>query len=271
MADADVERAIAALAGGRRPIYWERLSSPKVAALVEAGMKLALLPVGAIEQHGPHLPLNTDSSIAEAVAALASAQTGVPVLPTISYASSIGHTSYWPGTLSLYPETLILTCKEIGRWLVDSAFTRLIFVNAHFGNDASLRVAVDRLRTDFLGRLSVATRNTWELCPEAKAFYLADGEDIHANRAETSLMLAIAPESVGDYRRADDPDRTDGLVFSYPVALTSLNGVTGRPSEANADEGRRMLRTMGDALAGLVGRALAEAPPIDPKRTREHG
>jgi creatinine amidohydrolase len=184
------------------------------------------------------------------------------VLPTIAYANSLGHTDRWPGTLSLSPVTLIQTVREIGAWFVRGGGRRLLILNAHFGNDAPLRCAIDHLRTEYEGRLLVGLWNTWTLSARAKQAYLRDGVDIHANRAETSLMLAIDPGGVTDAKAADDPDRTEGLVFTHPVSRTSTNGVTGRPSEASAAEGEALLRTLGEDLAAIVGKARVELPPI---------
>src|SRR5882757_3508331 len=151
------------------PVFLEELAWPQVQALQESGMRTLMLPVGATEQHGPHLPLNTDSIIATSSCAYASAQTGVPVLPTIRISVSIGHTEKWPGTFAIFHETLIDTVKDIARWCVATGWKQLILVNSHFGNDAALRVAVDRLRFDLAGQLAVATRNTWALSPEINA------------------------------------------------------------------------------------------------------
>jgi creatinine amidohydrolase len=245
-----------------RPLRWARLSRAGVEALQDGGMDLAILPCGAIEQHGPHLPIETDVAIAEAVSLWASALTGVPVLPTVAYANSLGHTDRWPGTLSLSPVTLIQTVREIGAWFVRGGGRRLLILNAHFGNDAPLRCAIDHLRTEYEGRLLVGLCNTWTLSARAKEAYLLDGTDIHANRAETSLMLAIDPGGVAGAEGADDPDRTDGLVFTHPVSRTSRNGVTGRPSEATALEGETQLRALGEDFAAIVGKARVEIPPI---------
>jgi creatinine amidohydrolase len=242
------------------PVLWSRLSWRQLETRLRAD-DLALLPVGAIEQHGPHLSVDTDVAIAEALCGYASAVTGVLVLPTVAYASSMGHTDRWPGTLSLTPVTLITVVREIAGWFARCGGRRLLLVNAHYGNDAPLRCAVDHLRTD--GTLQgVGLWNSWMLSPNARAFYEQDGVDVHANRAETALMLAIDPGSVGDVGEADDPDRTAGLVLSHPVAATSRNGVTGRPSEATVEEGRRMWAALGEDLARIVETARGEKPPL---------
>lgn len=242
------------------PVLWDRLSWPRLAALRET-TDLVLLPTGAIEQHGPHLPMNTDVAIASGVCLYASALTAVPTLPCIPYTNSLAHTDHWPGTISSTPHTLIAQVREIADWVLRSGFRRLFIVNAHYGNDAPLRCAIDYLRTEHRGKLMIGLGNTWTLSPEAGAFYQQDGVDIHANRAETSLMLALDPEAIGDIS-ADDPDRTAGHVFTWPVADTSLNGVTGRPSEASREEGYVMLSHLGEALAELLQRAARETRPL---------
>ena len=257
-----IDRHLRAAGVPAAPLRWARLSRAGVEALHTRGMDLAVLPCGAIEQHGPHLPIETDVAIAEAVALWGSALTGVPVLPALAYGNSLGHTDRWPGTLSLSPVTLIQTVREIGAWFVRGGGRRLLLLNAHFGNDAPLRCAIDHLRTEYDGRLLVGLWNTWTLSARAKEAYLLDGADIHANRAETSLMLALDPDAVVGAGAADDPDRTDGLVFTHPVNRTSRNGVTGRPSEASTAEGVALLRALGEDLAAVLEKARVESPPI---------
>lgn len=248
------------------PVLLERLTWPEVQQTLN---HVLLLPVGATEQHGPHLPINTDTLIATAACHYASAKTGAPVLPAISYSVSLGHTEKWPGTFAIFHETLIQTVREIATWAVASGWKRLLIVNSHFGNDASLRCAVDRLRFDFIGKLLVAIRNTWALGKEITARFFEDAADWHANDAETSLIMHMAPDLVrGDQlARADDPDRTDGCVFPHMVAHTSVNGVTGFPSQASAEKGAALLGQIGDALAGLIERARIETPPLAWERT----
>lgn len=245
----------------RGPVLLERLAWPDAACTLG---DVLLLPVGAMEQHGPHLPLNTDTVIAESTCQLASALTGAPVLPALGYSVSLGHTVKWPGTFSLFHETLMLTVREIARWAADSGWKRLLIVNSHYGNDAALRCAVDRLRHDLGGSLLVATRNTWNLSEGIAGRFTHDAADWHANEAETSLMLFLDPAAVVQERvnTADDPDRTMGCVFPHRVAHTSLNGVTGRPSLGTAEQGALLISQMGEALADLIERARGEEPPL---------
>tara|TARA_R110002096_G_scaffold159011_3_gene324585 strand:+ start:10978 stop:11760 length:783 start_codon:yes stop_codon:yes gene_type:complete len=246
-------------------VHLESLSWKAIEELQSSGVSMLILPLGATEQHGPHLPINTDTVIASRICAYASAATQIPVLPPISFTVSTGHTTKWPGTFSLRHETLIQVLGDIVDWTVATGWNRLLIVNSHFGNDASLRVAVDKLRLRHLGKLQIAGLNTFTLSPEIWDEFTKDAEDLHANKSETDLMLHLAPETVRMDMVEDDPDRTTDTIFSYPVAQTSKNGITGKPSEGNAEDGERLFRKMGDRLAELVTQAKTETPPLDSK------
>ena len=244
------------------PVIWERMTWQTLQARRTDGEELVVIPVGATEQHGPHLPVSTDSAIATAVCAYASAKAGVPVLPTLSYGVSIGHTERWPGTLSLMHETLALSVREIAAWLVSQGWRRIVLVNSHFGNHATLSIAVDRLRFDFRDKIQIGLVNSYTLTPEISGYFTCDGQDIHANRAETDLMLYLDPLACDMDAVADDPDRTGGKVFSYLVPATSTNGVTGQPSLGTPERGAVLLREMGEALTDILQRARIEEPPL---------
>lgn len=261
----------AAELAGAEPLVWERQTWSGLKALRDQGEELVVIPVGATEQHGPHLPVSTDSAIAAAVCAYGSAKTRVPVLPTLSYGVSVGHTEQWPGTVSLMHETMTLSVREIASWLVSQGWRRIILVNSHFGNHATLSVAVDRLRFDFRERIQIGLVNSYALTPAIKDYFTCDGEDIHANRAETDLMLCIDPDACDMAAVQDDPDRTEGKVFSYLVPATSTNGVTGRPSEGSAERGCTLLTEMGEALADLLQRARHEIAPLTYKQRQGVG
>jgi creatinine amidohydrolase len=227
------------------------------------GRDAAILPVGATEQHGPHLGTGMDSALAQHLCAAVSSRTGTPSLPLLPYGCSLGHSRRWPGTIALSPQTLIALVTEIGDWLHASGFHRFYIVNSHATNAAPLRCALEVLRSRY-DDLMVAVVNTATLSPRIERVFRADAGDWHANAAETSLMLALEPALVrrGKLRVADDPDRTAGLVFSHPVNRTSLNGTTGRPSLARASAGRRLFSWMVTDLAALVRRGLRERPPL---------
>ena len=242
---------------------WADLTWAEIPAVLARAGHAAILPVGATEQHGPHLGCGVDFVIAEELCYAVAKKTGVPMLPVLPYGCSLGHSRRWPGTIALQPTTLIELVKQIGDWAYASGIRRLFIVNAHVTNAAPLRCALEMLRADH-DDLMVTVINTAAISERVSQFHVADAADWHANDAETSLMLAIAPEAVspGMCTEADDPDRTIGCVFAHPVNRTSENGVTGRPSQASADKGRLWFSWMVEDLSAVVSKGLTENPPL---------
>ena len=188
-----------------------------------------MLPLGATEQHGAHLPPETDTLLATAAAAALGAS-GTRVLPALAYGASGEHQSF-PGTVSMGTAALELVLLELGR-SVSTWATRLVVVNGHGGNLDALRGAVSRLRGE--GRDAA-----WLPCRTSE-----DPADTHAGHAETSLLLHLHPELV----RADlaVPGCLRPLPEILPalrdggVAAVSPSGVLGDPTGATAAEGRRL-------------------------------
>jgi creatinine amidohydrolase len=230
---------------------------------IAAANESAILPVGATEQHGPHMGVGMDSALADHLCAAVSERTKVPALPALPYGCSLGHSRRWAGTIAIQPQTLIEFVKQIGDWTYYSGVRRLFIVNTHVTNTAPLRCALELLRSQH-DNMMVALINSATVSPRVREFHFADGEDWHANDAETSLMLAVAPEIVRTDRldEADDPDRTGGCVFPHPVNRTSLNGATGRPSQASAEKGKLWFEWMVEDLSALIARGMHEKPPL---------
>jgi len=224
----------------------------------------AILPVGATEQHGPHMGCGMDWVLADRLCAAVAMRTKVPALPALPYGCSLGHSRRWPGTVAVKPATLIDFVKEIGDWTYHSGVRRLFIVNTHVTNAAPLRCALELLRAEH-DKLMVALFNSATLSQRVREFHFADGEDWHANDAETSLMLAIAPKMVRAdlLDDADDPDRTGACVFAHPVNRTSRNGVTGAPSKATAEKGRIWFEWMVEDLSALIVCGMGEMPPLE--------
>ncbi|MDP4624879.1 MAG: creatininase family protein [Akkermansiaceae bacterium] len=246
------------------PVILENFAWPEISRLRDESGGLLILPMGATEQHGPHLPVGMDTLLVEEVCKAASARTGVPVMSALRYTVSQGHTPKWPGTFSLRHGTFISVLRELAAWAVATGWKRLLLVNSHFGNDAPARVAVDQIRLEYMGRLQIGLAHAFQTGEGVWAAYTSDADDLHANRAETSLMMHLFPELVKMDRLAesDDEDRTGGTVFSYPVAQTSLNGVTGNPSQATAEEGELLFGKMVEGLVALLEKAKTEEPPL---------
>ncbi len=209
---------------------------------VDAQSQVSLLavPIGATEQHGPHLPLSTDTDIAVALAEeLARARPTVVVAPAVPYGSSGEHADF-PGTLSLGEEATELLLLELVR-SASAAFARTLLISTHGGNAASVRRAQRRLLDE--GR-------------DVRVFAPAWHGDAHAGRIETSVMLALTPDRVRLH------DATAGTVAplselmpvlrAQGVRAASANGVLGDPSGASAEEGRALLADAGRRLRHLV-------------------
>jgi creatinine amidohydrolase len=200
-----------------------------------------LIPLGATEQHGPHLPLCTDTVIASAVAeGAARDRPGVAVGPALPYGASGEHAAF-PGTLSLGLEAMEAMLVE----LVRSAdhFADVVLVSWHGGNAEAVARAVARSRAD--GRAA----SWWEpRLPGA-------GTDVHAGRIETSLMLAIRPELVGDQRPAGPSEPLAALLPALRdrgVRAVSASGVLGDAQGASAAEGCTLLAGLVADLAALL-------------------
>ena len=242
---------------------WHQMSWKEVGEYVAEGSEAAILPVGATEQHGPHMACGMDAEIAFQLCRAVSQLTEVIMLPTLPYGCSLGHSKRWPGTLALQPKTLIDVVKQIGDWVYASGIKRLFIINTHVTNFAPLRCALEMLRAEY-DDLMVALINSPDVSERVHERHFHDGDDWHANEAETSLMMALKPDMVIEEKIsiADDEDRTGDCVFAHPVNRTSLNGVTGKPSLASVEKGEELFSWMVDDLSSLIRKGLQEEPPL---------
>jgi len=235
----------------------------EIGALPEKGMDGAMLPVGATEQHGPHMGCGMDAEIAFQLCSAVAKQTKIAMLPTLPYGCSLGHSKRWPGTLAIQPKTLIDVVKQIGDWVYASGFKRLFIINAHVTNQAPLRCALEMLRAEY-DDMMIALINSPDVSERVRQQHYHDAEDWHANEAETSLMLGLKPDMVVKEKvcDADDHDRTEDCVFAHPVNRTSSNGVTGKPSLASKEKGELLFSWMVEDLSDIVHKGLREKPPL---------
>ena len=204
--------------------------------------RLLVVPLGSVEQHGPHLPLGTDTAVAAAVAAAAIDRLdGALLAPALAYGASGEHEDF-PGTVSLGTEALTGLLVEYGRSACRWA-GRVLLINGHGGNLDALRAAGAVLRRE-------SRDVAWFPCA------VPDG-DAHAGRTETSLMLHVEPAVVREERMAEGA--TTPLSELLPrlraegVRAVSPNGVLGDPEGAGAEEGAALLAGLADRLVAAAG------------------
>ncbi|MBA2569909.1 MAG: creatininase family protein [Chloroflexi bacterium] len=250
---------------GHPSIWMHELSWDEIEAQL-AMDDVALLPIGATEQHGNHLPLGVDTFVVETVArrasAAAAAENVAPLVlaPTLAYGRSDHHFGF-PGVLSLRSETLAAVLRDLVRSLPESGLSRLFVLNGHGGNDATLRVALADAAETY--PVSVGGASYWTI---AWGALREEGADRlgplpgHAGGFETSLMLALADELVQlDLRAGPDPvpttdDPVARVVYARRGTMRDLGGTSDDARHADAELGRRLL----GVIVERTGRAIAD-------------
>jgi creatinine amidohydrolase len=260
---------------------WADLTTADFAALDRA-RAVAVLPVAATEQHGPHLPLSVDTDLVQGVidAALPHLPTDLPALflPVQAVGFSPEHTRF-AGTLSLKAETLIRVWTEIGECVAASGVNRLVLLNSHGGQVGVLDLVARDLRAR-LGMLVYSVN--WFNLP----LHDAQGQDvsacfsaeehrfgIHAGEIETSMMLALRPQQVrmerAEYFRSTSQDRAERFAIlgngksaklAWMMQDYNPEGAVGNAAAATADKGHALLDAAGRALARLLAE-IDQLPP----------
>jgi creatinine amidohydrolase len=232
-----------------------------------AAPSVAVLPVGAVEAHGPHLPLETDIIIAEAMARagaarLAARGVNAAVLPPLAYTAA-DFAQGFAGTVSLRPETVTATIVDIARSLARHGWRVLAIANAHLdpAHLASLHDAAAAVRRDL--RMGVAFP---DLTTKPWALRLGDefrSGACHAGRFETSIVLAERPELVREAAMAGLPDNPASLSRAIRDGKRTFEEAGGArayfgfPAHSTADEGRVTIETLGAILDEAVAAELA--------------
>ena len=232
---------------------------PEIAGAVEAGATTVILPLGATEQHGPHLPLGTDTIRAAALADLLAERLGPDTLvaPALPFGCSDEHSGF-PGLLGLDAGTLANVVVDLARRLTGWGVRRLVLLSAHGGNGEALDLALTLLHRE-LPDLEVRTNgNLATIAPAVLEVARRDGISanvlgLHAGEGETSEMLHLRPDLVrldvsgpgftGDMEAVLDELRAGGL------RAVTKSGVLGDPTHAEADRGARYLDVLGEGLA----------------------
>jgi creatinine amidohydrolase len=243
-------------------IYWEQLRSPQLKSLADVNA-IVVVPVGSMEQHGPHLPVKVDALLAAEVARRAAlkVQTHQPILvtPTVWCGLAEHHMDFC-GTLTLDFETFHALLRNLCRSIRHHGFRRIFLLNGHGGNIAALNVICSELVRELEG-LRVVSGTYWTLPEVAEKFseILEVQQNVrHAGEAETSMMLALEPELV-DQSILNQADGTPEIPF-YGSGVSrwvsfkevSANGVIGSPSVATAAKGELLLEVASEGIAGVL-------------------
>lgn len=268
---------------GHRDVEWQNLPASEIRAIAAREGALAILPIGSLEQHGPHLPVITDtasaSAVAIAAARLVADEVPVAVLPGLWLGMSEHHLPFG-GTISADYATLRAMLGSVARSLVACGFGRLLIVNGHGGNIDPLAVAVRELAVEH--DLPIVACLPWDMAPDQIGAIMETAPGAgHACEGEASVMLAIMPDKVRveNFAAAVTNDPQDHALPQSATRFHSFwerrpgTGTLGDPRPATAEKGRAILAAQARALAGLI-RDPAAWTPVDqvwaPRRGLRH-
>lgn len=260
--------------------FWQDLTADDFRAL-DGARTIAVLPVAAIEQHGPHLPVQVDACICEGIVARAlehlPEHLAILVLPMMPVGLSLEHSDY-PGTLSLSPETLIRAWTEIGESVARAGIGKLVLVNSHGGQPQILDLVAQSLRAR--RRMMVFRVNLYRAFRDSDVFPAAEiARGIHGGAIETAIMLHLRPDlvrrdKVADFTPAPSPEEDEpGAAlfgetgFAWQIQDLHPSGACGDARLADAEKGRVLVERAASALADTLSRidrvalaALRDAP-----------
>ena len=241
------------------PRQWADLKTSDF-ALLDASKAVAVLPVAATEQHGPHLPLSVDTDLLNGM--VASALPNLPAaaqvffLPTQTVGRSIEHQAF-AGTLTVSAASLIQCWVDLGECVARAGLKKLVLLNSHGGNVSTLDIVGRQLRVDF--GLTVLTVNTFNLPLPAELISAHEQRfGVHGGEIETSMMLALHTHKV-DMSAAQNFASTSPGRVAMPAKLAwaaqdlNSSGAAGNAAAATAEKGLAVLQTTGLGLADVLG------------------
>ncbi|MFF8424124.1 creatininase family protein [Streptomyces sp. NPDC016566] len=212
--------------------------------------QVAVLPVGSFEQHGPFLPLATDTLIACTVAREIAAAYPVHLLPPVTVSCSHEHAA-WPGTVSISAVTLHAVVRDIAASLRRSGVDALVVVNGHGGNYVLGNVVQEAsARGETMGLFPAA--EDWEAAREAAGVRTSLLTDMHAGEIETSILLHAHPEFVRPgYESADFTADDRRHLLTVGMSAYTESGVIGRPSLGSAEKGKELLASLTESFGAI--------------------
>jgi creatinine amidohydrolase len=252
-------------------VEWGRLKAHEIHALANEGA-VVIVPVASLEQHGPHLPTLTDTLLVSEVAhrAAREAQSRHPVIVTPCVWTGLSeHHMELGGTVTLDFQVFATLLRGIVESLLRQGFERICLLNGHGGNVAALKTITDELTFEF--EVPIVSGTYWHIAAKTLEPLLERQTSIrHACEAETSMVMAIAPDLVdaSKLKEADRPDDrdagggNDALYRWQGFAEKTSSGVLGVPSAASAEKGEKLLQAAASVLAArLVDPATWEEAP----------
>jgi creatinine amidohydrolase len=255
--------------------YFPYLTWTEIEAMPTKEDVVIIQPIGAIEQHGPHLPLVVDAAISMGVLgkALELLDPHIPAysLPCLYYGKSNEHW-HFPGTITLLATTLLAVLKDVATSIYRAGFRKLVFLNSHGGQPQILEIIARDLHQEYEDFL-VFPLFTWRV-PQAAASLLTRREleqGIHAGDAETSLLLALLPETVKMARAVTEypPQRPPesllsfegDLPFAWLTKELSKSGVIGDPTAATLEKGQILLDSLAQSWVRVITEIQKFSPP----------
>lgn len=250
-----------------RTVQWERMTSPEVAQAKVDAKGVVIIPVGAVEVHGPHLPVGTDSVETYEIGFRAAEVAGVVITPLIWIGNSRSFMDF-PGTISVNPDTLMNYVRDVSMSLIHQGFDKLVLLDGHGGNYGVLDLLIEEihLQTEVL----ICHVRVWELASIAKPQGVPD-YDGHGGSSETAVMRFLTPEDVDEATFVDsspDIELTDyGAVFPspsgpyskgpafFPLSMSEMveHGHHGDPTWGTPERGKALLQVKVDALVEFLG------------------
>lgn len=261
-------------------VDWTRLTGPQIRAVAARGGALAVLPVGSLEQHGPHLPVITDTRTAWEVA-IRAARLAAPAMPVLvlpgMWTGMSEHHLPFGGTISLNFAEFRGVIAGVARSLKAIGFARLLLVNGHGGNIDPLAVAARELAVEHA--MPIVSCTPWHVAADAVAAILEKQKaPAHACEAETSVMLAMTPDTVHTDKLEEAVQQAPPVIKGPPgysrfwsfSERAPITGTIGDPRAGTAAKGERLLDAMAAVLAeGMADKALWRTP--DPVWTPGRG
>jgi creatinine amidohydrolase len=243
-------------------ILLAEMTSAEVRAEVAGGRSTVVVPFGAFEQHGPHLPLDTDAVLGDRVGPLVAERLDAYCAPTVRLGCSQHHLAF-AGTLSLRPETLQMIVHDVVDSLARHGFRRIVLLPTHGGNERSLHEAAAAAARDGVKIVVPSLRAAiGALVAVARSRGVSPGEaGGHAGELETSLMLALAPRLVRSAAVTEPgytgplDDAAAAVFFENGVDALAANGVLGDPRRASSDAGHAYLIAFVDAIERQIADA----------------